>query len=135
MKYITGEHALNINCSLLTSGDWHQSFLRWEDITFRDTKDSIFSDYGIEHNKSIPKHDQLFSVANHIRALLDLLEMGMFNIAQGMNDDFIGNDDYNPEVFDKVGMMYKLSHWNQIDEFMLKEYSNEWINFKALRDL
>ena len=51
---------------------------------------------------------QKFAVANHIRALLDLLELGNFGLAQGMNKDFIGNDDYADEVFDKVAMMKTL---------------------------
>jgi len=50
----------------------------------------------------IPEHEENYAVANHIRALLDLLEMGNFSLAQGMNRDFICNDDYNGEVFEKI---------------------------------
>jgi len=78
MRYITGIHALNLPCSLLTSGDWHQSGLRWEKITYRDTEDSIFGDWGIEQCSVVPKHEGTYAVANHIRALLDLLEIGNF---------------------------------------------------------
>jgi hypothetical protein len=99
MQYITGIHALNLPCSLLTSGDWHCSALRWRDITFMDTDTAFFKNYGIETEKRIPEHDGTYAVANHIRALLDLLETRKFTVAQGMNNDFICCDDYTPEVF------------------------------------
>ena len=107
MKYITGIHALNLPCNLLTCGDWHCSALRWKNITVRDTENSFFKEYGIEHGKRIPEHDGTYAVANHIRALLDLLEMGKFSVAQGMNNDFICNDDYNEEIFEKVTRLKK----------------------------
>ena len=130
MQYITGIHALNIPCGLLTGGDWHRSALRWKNITMRDTEDSFFKDYGIEQNKRIPEHEGTYAAANHIRALLDLLEMGKFSIAQGMNRDFIGNDDYNEEVFNKVAFMKVLSHWPEIDRFMGREYHSKWLDYK-----
>jgi len=130
LQYITGIHALNIPCGLLTGGDWHRSALRWKNITMRDTEDSFFKDYGIEQNKRIPEHEGTYAAANHIRALLDLLEMGKFSIAQGMNRDFIGNDDYNEEVFNKVAFMKVLSHWPEIDRFMGREYHSKWLDYK-----
>lgn len=92
MIYITGIHALNLPCDLITCGDWHQSALRWEKITFRESEDSIFKDYGIESNHDIPGHDGKYFVANTIRALLDLLDEGDFSNAQGMNEDFMGKE-------------------------------------------
>ena len=130
MQYITGIHALNLPCSLLTCGDWHQSALRWKDVTFMNTETAFFGDYGIEYDKHIPEHEGNYAVANHIRSLLDLLEQGNFSTAQGMNKDFICNDDYNGEVFEKVLSMNALPNWNQIDDFMTKEYYNKWVNFR-----
>ena len=130
MRYISGIHALNLPCSLQTCGDWHCSALRWRDICFRDTETSFFKDYGIEFAKRIPEHEEIYAVANHIRALLDLLETGKFSVAQGMNRDFIGNDDYTGEVFDKVALMKPLLHWAEIDRFMAKEYYCRWIDYK-----
>jgi hypothetical protein len=130
MQYITGIHALNLPCSLETCGDWHRSALRWKDITFMDTENSFFKDYGIETQKHIPEHDETFAVANHIRALLDLLETRKFSVAQGMNNDFICNDGYTPEVFDKVAKMKELPHWPEIDRFMGKEYYSKWLDYK-----
>ena len=130
MKYITGIHALNLPCSLLTGGDWHCSALKWENISFGDTRNSFFGDYGIEYNKRVPENDGEYAVANHIRVLLDLLEIGNYCTAQGMNRDFIGNDDYNAEIFDKVAEMRVLPHWNEIDEFMGSEYYGKWLKYK-----
>ena len=61
-------------------------------ITFRESEDSIFKDYGIESNHDIPGHDGKYFVANTIRALLDLLDEGDFSNAQGMNEDFMGKE-------------------------------------------
>ena len=130
MRYISGVHALNLPCSLQTCGDWHCSALRWRDITFMDTETAFFGDYGIEMQKRIPEHDGTYAVANHIRALLDLLETGKFSVAQGMNKDFICNDGYTEEIFDKVAMMKDLPHWPEIDHFMRKEYYMKWLDYK-----
>lgn len=130
MQYVTGVHALNIPCSLLTCGDWHSSALKWQNITLMDTEKAFFKDYGIELNKRIPNHNETFAVENHIRALLDLLEIGNFSTAQGVNKDFICNDDYNIEVFEKVFLMKNLPNWEDIDRFMTKEYYQKWVDFK-----
>lgn len=130
MFYVTGIFALNIVCNLDTSGDWHASALRWNDVQIMDSEKAFFGEYGIEGKKHIPEHTELYYVANHIRALLDLLEMGKFSIAQGMNKDYICNDNYNKEIFEKVYSMKNLSNWEEIDEFMKKEYMMKWINYK-----
>ena len=135
MQYITGIHALNLPCSLLTCGDWHCSALKWEKITFRDSEDSVYGNYGIELCSAVPEHDGTFAAANHIRALLDLLELGNFSAAQGMNQDFIGNDDYTDEIFDKVAIMKDLSHWPGIDSFMGREYYGKWLDYKRRAEL
>jgi hypothetical protein len=130
MQYITGVHALNLPCSLLTCGDWHQSALRWENITYRDSDTGLFGDYGIETCSAVPEHNGTYAAANHIRALLDLLETGVFSVAQGMNGDFICNDDYTDEVFGKVALMKTLPHWREIDRFMGREYYSKWLDYK-----
>ena len=130
MIYLSGIHALNLNCNLLTCGDWHQSALKWEKLTLLDSKDSIFENYGIEYNKQIPKTNKKYPVANHIRALLDLLVLGYFPLAEGMKEDFICNEEYTNEIFDKVYLMKSLPNWNEIDKFMEKEYRLEWLEYK-----
>jgi hypothetical protein len=130
MRYITGIHALNLPCSLLTGGDWHSSALKWKKLTVRESKDSLFGDYGIEHCSVVPEHSGTYAAANHIRALLDLLELGNFSAAQGMNRDYICNDDYTNEVFDKVALMRSLPNWHNIDGFMGREYYGQWLDYK-----
>lgn len=132
MLYISGLHALNINCQLETTGDWHLSGIQWDKLHLLESDESIFKDYGIETNKSIPYHTEKFNVANHIRACLDLLEQGMFSIADGMNDNFICNPKYNKIIFDKVLLLINcadLSRGKKIFEFMLKEYKLNWLNY------
>ncbi len=131
MEYITGVHALNLNCALDTCGDWHQSAIQWERPTTRLTEDSVFGEYGIETGVHIPEHGQkTYAAANHIRALLDLLVEGKFTLAQGMRDDFICNDAYNEEIFRKVLLLRDKENWKKIDDFMCREYRMAWIRFK-----
>ena len=130
MRYVTGQHALNLKCSLETCGDWHQSAIQWKNPTIRNTDESIFGDYGIEKNVSIPEHKEKFCVANHIRALLDLLETGMFTLAQGMRDDYICNGKYTQEIFCMVTKLQDQANWKQVDKFMEREYMREWIKYK-----
>ncbi len=135
MIYISGVHALNLPCNLETCGDWHMSALRWENIYLKDTEESFWGDWGIEYNKTIPENPGQFEVANHLRALLDLLEDGVFTVAQGMREDFICNEEYTPLVLDMVWKMRVLSNWVDIDNFMSKEYKSDWINFKENRSI
>ena len=130
MLYISGQHALNLPCALKTSGDWHTSALQWKTLHLYDSEKMFFKDYGIELNKKVPEHSEKYNVANHIRALLDLLEIGNFSLAQGMNNDFICNDNYDNEIFQKVSQLQHLEHWNKIDEFMGKEYLMKWMKYK-----
>jgi hypothetical protein len=132
MKYLTGLHALNLKCELLTCGDWHTSALKWENLTVADTEKSVFGMYGIELNRTIPFTEipQVMNVANHIRALLDLVDGGKFAVAQGMNKDFICNENYDGEVFDKVLMLRNNQNWNEIDRFMEREYRLKWLKYR-----
>lgn len=130
MKYISLIHALNLPCNLETCGDWHASSIQWKKPHILESEESLWGDYGIEKNKKIPEHEEKYNVANHIRALLDLLFIGNFTIAQGMNKDFICNDKYDNEIFDKVILMMDLPYWERIDQFMTKEYLKKWINYK-----
>ena len=69
-------------------------------------------------------------MANHIRALLDLIAAGQFNLAQGMRDDFICNDKYTSEIFKQVMLLKNSSLWQDIDRFMGSEYFSQWLRFK-----
>lgn len=133
MKYITGIQALNVRCQLNTTGDWHSCAIRWESLTLAESRDSFFGDYGIEPDKTIPEHTERYAVANHIRAVLDLLYRQDFSNAQGMRNDYIGTEEYTDEIFDKVWLMRPLSWWNRIHDFMQKEYRMEWICYAEAR--
>lgn len=133
MQYITGIHALNIPCHLDTCGDWHSTAIQWDDPTIDESKSSIFGDYGIEKNVQVPFLDnqKKYNVANHIRALLDLMTENKLGIVQGMRDSYICNDDYTQEIFDKVILLKKNDNWKEIDQLMSKEYMMKWIKFKG----
>lgn len=135
MKYLSGIHALNTPCELLTCGDWHRFAIQWERLTLLDSENSIFGDYGIEPNKEVHGRTERLNVANHIRALLDLLQQGKFSIAQGMKEDFICHDEYTEEVFEKVVLLKNEENWSAIDRFMGKEYFSEWLEYKKRRNL
>lgn len=131
MKYITGIHALNLKCQLDTCGDWHTSALKWENISKKESNDSIWGNYGIECNRTIPflSTTLKYNIANHIRALLDLIEEGNFAVAQGMNKDYICNDSYNKEIFDKIILLRQSKIWKEINKFMEHEYLMQWVNY------
>ena len=131
MKYLSGIHALNLKCSLETCGDWHQSALKWENLTWMESDQSIFKDYGIETNREDLAIIGLrkINIANHIRAILDLLVERKFPLAQGMNNDFICNDKYDDEIFHKVMELKNLPYFDEISNFMGKEYKMKWIRF------
>jgi hypothetical protein len=136
MRYITGIHALNLPCELDTSGDWHCSALQWKKLHIKNSGCTILGDYGIEKDRTIPEHLERYNVANHIRALLDLIIDGNFSTAQGMRDDFICNPKYTDEIFNKVRYIMSKSSIDdaeKIDEFMSKEYMMQWENYKRKR--
>ena len=131
MKYLSGIHALNLNSKILdTPGDWHQSALRWQNLTLLESEDMFFKDWGIEHGYNIPCHKEAYNTANHIRACLDLLETGDFPLVEGMRDNFIETDKYDDIIFDKVSQMRCLDNWELIDKFMCNEYMMKWITYK-----
>lgn len=129
MKYITGIHALNLDCSLNTCGDWHTSGIQWESPYIKESINSTFGNYGIEDNCRVPQHPGSHKVANHIRALLDLLEDGNFGYAQGMKNDFICSDEYNSEIFEKILLLKSQENWKTVNSFMGKEYGRKWLDF------
>jgi len=135
MEYITGIHALNLNCSLDTPGDWHQSAIQWHTPKTKYVDDTIWLDYGIETNSHVPENPGTYYAANHIRACLDLIHDGNFAIPQGMRKNFIVHDKYDDEIFEKVAMLRTHDNWDNIDKFMCKEYFMKWVRFRDLKGL
>lgn len=130
MKYITGIHALNLPCSLETTGDWHTSALNWQNLKLRESNESFFGDYGIETCSIVPENPGTYYIANTLRALLDLLIDDNIGVAQGIKDDFICNDKYTKEFFEKVIELRDMPNWKRINDLMCKEYLFEWDTFK-----
>lgn len=126
MKYLTGIYALNIENSLNTCGDWHTSALDWNKIELQESDKSIFKDWGIELNKRIPCHTELYAVANDLRAILDLMESGKTSWLKGFKNDFLCTDEYNTEFFNKVLLLKESKHWKNIDVLMKREFMNQW---------
>lgn len=126
MLYVTGMHALNLPCRLQTCGDWHASAIQWEKPAVRESRGSVWGDYGIEKDRRIPGHAGSVPVADHIRALLDLIAEGRFDLAQGMKKDFICNDSYNKEIFGQVCRLEGSPGWDGVSRFMHREYGKEW---------
>lgn len=127
MQYLTGLYALNLPCpSLKTCGDWHLYAIDWETPLILDSEKSVFKNFGIIDSVFAIPLKKYMPAANHIRALLDLLELGKFNLAQGMRDDFICNDTYNQLIFSKVDLLKNSKNWEEINEFMKKEYAFQW---------
>lgn len=129
MKYISEIFALNLPCSLETCGDWHTSGINWDNLRFKESDDSVFKDYGIEECDCVPEHPGVYKIANTLRALLDLLSEGNFGVAQGAKEDFICNDKYTSEFFNKVILLRNNKNWSDIDRFMGREYKMDWVRF------
>lgn len=130
MKYITGRYALNLSCSLGTPGDWHFYALDWERPQFKESATAFFGDFGLEPHQDVPGHAGTLWVANHLRALLDLLADGAIPIARGMKENYLNDSTLTPLAFSKVWELRLLGHWKAIDGFMLREYGMEWVDWK-----
>ena len=131
MLYLTGLHALNLPCELPTTGDWHAPGLIWGNIPLSESSTSIYGDYGIEINRTINYGGcaGIYNVANHIRVILDFLELNQLILAQGFRNNFFCVEiDYIP-FFERVFMLHELPHWESINTFMGKEYFMKWVNF------
>jgi hypothetical protein len=131
MLYISGRAALNIPCQLETDGDWHRLSIDWDNVRLRRSSDSIFGEYGIEKQRKVSWLKEPVNVANHLRALLDLLDDGQLSTARGMRNDYINNDQYTKELMDHVWMLRDRPHWDAIDQLMGREYAMIWVRYKG----
>ncbi|AMB95797.1 MULTISPECIES: hypothetical protein [Aerococcus] len=134
MKYLSGQFALNIPCQLDTYGDWHILALDWSNPDFKESNNSIFGDYGIEANKKLPYHPGTYYVADHLRAILDLLADGHIKYLVGMKNDFIGTDQYNQDFFDQVYLLNNNKHWQEIYRLMFREFGLEWYAYIYVKE-
>ena len=102
MQYITGHHALCCPCALNTPGNPHHLSVDWTYPATADTDTAFFKDYGIEKDRIVPIDSTPRNVANHLRAVLDLLAEGKLKELVGLKHEIIANDLYTPELFNKV---------------------------------
>ena len=133
MLYVSGVYALNLPCKLDLQGDWHMSALDWNKVTFLNSADSIYKDYGIEQSYSNSLVN-LYNVnkANYIRACLDLLEQGKFSLLNTFMHKWLDTDDKKllSEIFSQVSKLSTSDKWSEIDDFMCHEYMMKWVRFK-----
>ena len=126
VRYITEIHALNLECSLDTDGDWHHSSVDWNKPFIRRSWESVLGDFGIEWNENVPSINTGFYVADHIRACLDLIDAGKFSLVQGMRRDYINNDLYDEIIFEQAYKFRFHPNWREIYVFLHKEYGKRW---------
>ena len=135
MKYVTGEYALNMPCSLGTPGDWHRGALDWSQPDVCETDRAFFGTYGLERHTNVPEFSGGVWAANHVRACLDLIADCRFPVVQGMKEDFICDDELNDEIFCHVLKLKGMIDWPDIDRFMVREYRTAWLDFRKAKGL
>jgi hypothetical protein len=137
MKYISGVIALNLPCSLDTTGDWHRSSLPWDKVDIKDTENSSLGAWGIEKDVFVRELDGKYNVANTLRACVDFLDTDKYLSAEGMRRDYLGNDKYNQELFNAVYSLkpHKTAEqWSNISKVMEKDYMLKWLNYLKAKE-
>ena len=134
MKYISGYLAMGVECELPTPGKWNitkQEFLDDELFKSRESDDSPFKNFGIEKDKLVPYREFCcFNVANHVRAYLDMLYDGEFELLDGMFAECINNAKARQDIFMCVyGKLRHLACFSKVNEFMEKEFGNAWYSY------
>ena len=126
MLYVSGRHALNIQNSLNTCGDWHTSAMNWKKLRMLDSEDSMYGEWGIETGKTVPDNEGVFNVANDIRAVLDFMEQDRSIGLKGFYNDYFCTDEYDEVFFEKVYVLREKNHWFDIDNLMVNEFLWKW---------
>ena len=133
MKYISGIFALNIPSSLGTTGDWHSSSLQWNILTLHESEDSVLKEKGIERDVYVKELDGMYNVANHIRAIADLLDDRDYVTAEGMRNDYLDDDRrFERTLFEYVYALRKTKSerdWWRISLRVEQEYMLKWLKF------
>lgn len=142
MEYLTGVLALQIPCELDSVGTWNFTKKDFHDdklFIVRESDDSKLKGYGIEEHKIIPyKTDEedgkLYSVANHVRAYLDLLCDRQFDTLKDLFYSSIKSKKCRAEIFRRVYDMYKDGTMSVPEyQFMEKEFGNAWFSYVQSR--
>ena len=135
MKYLTGLIAFGIPCNDYSCGVWNYTKQNFTDPKWLEPKESdktLFGDWGIEKDKIIPYHEdeELFNVATHKRAYLDMLFDKRFKELEGLFFYAINDMKCREEIFDQVHR--HLSHpdvHKDVYDFMSSEFGNAWLSY------
>ena len=135
MKYISGMICFGIPCREDSVGTWlytKQDYTDPDNLKLYESDDSIFKDLGIEQDKIIPYHDdgELFNVANHTRAYLDMLANCEFDKLRDVFYDYISSKHCRYVIFrETYTRLSKLDTYKDIHKFMSEEFGNAWMSF------
>lgn len=143
MLYISGLPAFAVTCELESCGLWNipkSYFLDEEIFKMRDSEKSPFGNWGIEKNKLVPYREFCtYDVANHVRAYVDLLYEGQFEVCKDLFFEAINNAKCRLDIFTLVnGKLRGLPEYPAIFAFMDNEFGNAWHSYlqsvKAVSD-
>lgn len=129
MRYITDIHALNLPCSLGTTGDWHRFAIQWEHPCTLDSDELPWGTWGIEIDSdvSVPQDSATHhNIANHVRAIADMIARRRFTLAQGACEDYLDGHDYDAEISQHIAMLEGIDGWDEINAFMVAEFGSAW---------
>ena len=135
MKYITGMISFGIPCREDSCGTWlypREYFLDKEKMKQHESSESVFGDLGIEQDKIIPYHDneELFNVANHTRAYLDMLAAEQFDALRDVFYNYINSMICREVIFrETYTRLSKQDNYMKIHDFMSEEFGNAWISY------
>lgn len=134
MRYLTGILALGIPCELKTAGKWNvfrADFMDPEKFKLVESDESVFGDYGIEENKLVPGREYAtWSVANHVRAYVDMVEQLMFDELEDVFYECIQDGKARQDIFMLVyGKLRNTAHFHEINVFMECEFGNAWYSY------
>ena len=99
------------------------------------TETAFFKDYGVETDKEVARLAGTRNVANHLRAVLDLLHEGKFKDLAGLKREIIANDQLTAELFNKVLELHTQNVWNQVSWFIGCEYGLQWLEFLKSKNI
>lgn len=133
MQYLTGKLAFGITCDLDTPGLWNIPTSEYLDSSFKlsDSDNSPFKYWGIETGKIIPGREYTtFNVANHLRAYVDCLYKGEFDLLKDRYEEIIFYPKYCKEIFMIIyGKTRFLAEFEDINNFLTGEFGDRWLNF------
>ena len=132
MIYLTGKQAFYVTCEEDSVGEWMMSKELFAELELKESSETLMGDALIEKDKIIPYHadDDLYNVATHTRAYLDMLFDERYDELKGVFMDSIQSKKCRAEIF-KYAYHYGigLERFQQIHIFMTSEFGNAWHSY------